>query len=151
MKFVSKLTIFIALATFSLAAQAQKIKVKKADVFVDGQLFLQMPFRSGTYRVCLPGENGPLFVAQFESYSHPGKRDRANPQGTVHYVSIRFGGIDQFAEIGSASRKRLTQLILDFELIRDGELDNEKVRAFIAMTGTAFSNEKNRIQIIDTY
>ena len=157
MKSFSKLSLFVFLATFCLSAHGQKstlkrLKVKKDDVLYDGKLFLHIPDQGLVYRVCAPGKNRPLITARWNAYNNPQNRNSANPTGKVYYIELRFAGIDESAEVANARggiRKILAMAVIDYELIVGDELNEENVRTFIGLTGTPFTEEKSRIQIID--
>lgn len=162
MKLLSKLSLCLFLTSFCLAAHGQKpdikrLKVKKGQVYYDGMLFLEIPMQGLVYRVCAPGKTRPLITARIADYINPQERSTANPKGRVGYIELRFSGAEEsdsirIAEIAisrSNIRKVLAITVIDYELIMDDELSIENVNEFVNLTGTPYTEEKSRIQIID--
>jgi hypothetical protein len=157
MKTLSKLLLIILLATSGLAVHGQnselkRLKVKKSKVYYDGQLFLEIPRQGIVCRVCAPGNNRTLITARWDVYNNPQHRNSGNPNGNVYYIELRFSGVEERAEIPHTRggiRKILAMAVIDYELMVGDQLNIENVNDFIGLTGTPFTEEKSRIQIIE--
>ena len=133
-------------ATQAVFSQKAKITFNGDTAVVDGKPFVILAKKGGlSADLKVKSLNGTALINfNFQEYDNPNKINSGNPKGRVTYFEITFldatGGKCE-ADVFS-SKKAITKLLLEEELIAGNELNPTSVKNFIAIRGTKFSEEK---------
>lgn len=139
--------LWIVLLLIGFTANAQKIKVKKNNLTVDGTAIAQIEkIGCGTFNY-----NCTYYVYDLEGELMMNVKVMipAIPIESVRnfYMRFAFVGIEGFAEIptNSTKPKRIAETIVKSRLIKDNALNEAAVEQFIIMNGTPISDIQNKV------
>ena len=95
----------------------------------------------------LSGKKLAIFAA--DSYSDPREVTSGNPKGIVTFMSVVFltEAIDK-CEISSAGvglRKNLAKHLVENEIIKDGQLNPDAIKRYVAIYGSEYSDRRKSI------
>lgn len=139
-------SLFILIATISFG-QKSKIDVKKDVISVNGTPVFQLvntPDLQGFFLKDLNDKK--LAVFNMLTYYDRSRVNDANPKGSVSYFDVTFmnDAMDKCEMRVLGLRKNLAAYLLEYDVIKDGQLNPDGVQQFIKIHGTKFSDEKNR-------
>jgi len=152
-----KKVLTLLLITVSIAISAKKEKTeleydkKTGIVTVDGaSVFKVVEEKSSIhpgvkdYTIqSLDGKN--LLLLVFDNYEDYHKVSQSNPNGKVNFYKVTFFDASKSkCEISYNFFKSIMKLIYTNGLIKEGQLDTEKVEIFITKNGMRFSELKDR-------
>jgi hypothetical protein len=137
-------SLFLSFTLISFS-QKPKVDVKKDIVSVNGTPSFQlvnMPNFNGFFLKDM--ENNKLAIFNMESYRDKNYVNSANPDGKVLYYDVTFmnESMDKCEMTVIGLRKKLAEYLLEYDLIKDGKLNEEAVKQFVKIHGTKFSDEK---------
>lgn len=144
MKNFKTITTIICLI-LAFAASAQKVKLKKGDVFVDEVQWLKYDGCGGWDNVCsLINANGDEIVFIKFIQSEPSTNMLFNKYGDPNYYEVSFLGLNRKIEIREFF-KEIIQILYNGKVVSaDGTLDEDKVNRMVEKYGTSFSDKLNR-------
>lgn len=114
---------------------------------VDAFIIEDANFGSESIVKDLSGKKLAIFTA--DSYSDPSKITSGNPKGTVGYMKVVFltETIDK-CEISSAGvglRKNLAKHLIENDIIKDGQLNLDAVKQYVAINGSEYSERRKEV------
>lgn len=137
------LTLIVFLFTFSVSAQ--KIKLKKGNVLIDGVTWLTYDGCKLFSPVCsLYNSNGDEIVF-VKFISVPGEEpvSKTNTDGSLTYAEVIFLGEDKKFEIQKTHKKIILDIYKAKVVKEDGTLDESKMNRLLEKYGTPFSDRLN--------
>lgn len=140
MKYLKHLTL-IVLLTASSACFAQKIKLKKEVVYVDGAEWLKYS-ECGTFdETCslynLAGDE--IIFFKWVAVDGVEPSTPANSKGTLRFVEVSFLGLNKKFEI-QKSQKDILELLYKSKVVVDGKVNEEAAGRLVEKYGADFSH-----------
>lgn len=148
---MKSILLILALGLSSVTfAQEVEFNKKTNTVSINGvEAFIIEDVNFGSESVVkdLSGKRLAIFTA--ESYSDPSKITSGNPKGTVSYMKAVFltENVEK-CEISSAGvglRKNLAKHLIENELIKDGQLNPDAVKQYVAIHGSEYSERRKEV------
>jgi hypothetical protein len=143
----TRLLLFSFLLLLTSVVAAQKITVKDNLVSVDQQPVFKLVdtnIPNAITLYSLADQKLAVFTAFW--YNDPRQITQGNPQGRVGYYEVTFLDPEmQQCEIRMIGlKKNLAQLILNEQLVINGQLATDKVHQFCVINGKKYSEERQR-------
>ncbi len=130
-----------------LTAQAQKIKLKKGEVLVDGVMWLKYDGCGGFDSTCSlldsKGEEELIFIKSI-NVEGAVPSSPSNSKGILYYEEIIFVGTNQKIEIESESQKGILEILYKGKVVSNDKLDPERVSRIVEKYGTPVSDKLNQ-------
>jgi len=144
------LFVLVCFAALNVNAQKQKIKVKAGVANVDGVDYMRIEKNSGSadWSILTMGSEEEIVYVQYMKYQDPSKVTRSNPNGNVSWYVLKFLTLDIECEVGSMSKKALTKLFLENDIITNDELNKEAAELLVKKSGTKWSDNRPGTTII---
>lgn len=139
--------IFILLAyLFVGVAFSQKVEVKKDLVSVDGKPVFELRANHLQTFTLYNLNQEKLGVFNVEDYYDSREISNGNPKGRVAYFDVTFMNSDMDkCEIPiNGFKKSLAKYIVQYELVKDNQLNETAVKQFVRIHGMKFSEQKER-------
>lgn len=142
----------LLLALLALGATAQKIKVKKNLMTVDGQPYARLETDGSAlnstqcYVNSVQGER--LFVVKLLYFNDPANANPQNITGSTTYLQFVFPATGQVAETNQHGLFRALNVALQLypaRLLKNGVLDPKAVTEFVYINGTPFSARRQAL------
>ena len=144
--------LILAISFFSSdsLAQTQKVKVKNGVATVDGVDYMRIEKNSGSpdLSIYTMGSDEEIVYVQYMKYQDPSKVTRSNPNGNVSWYVLKFLTLDIECEVGSISKKALTKMFLENDIIVDDALNQEAAELLVKKKGTKWSDNRPGTTII---
>jgi hypothetical protein len=143
---MKKLILFSIVFLLTLIVSAQKIKLKKGNVLIDGTTWLTYDGCKMFNPVCsLYNTNGDEVVF-IKFISVPGEEPitSTNKDGSLTYAEVIFLGEDKKFEIQKTHKKILLDIYKAKVVKGDGTLDESKMNRLLEKYGTPFSDRLNK-------
>jgi hypothetical protein len=137
----SLLSFLFATSSFS---QKDKIEVDKDLVSLNGTPIFKIEiFKMQTFNLKDLNDN-KLAIFNFMTYTDVNKISSNNPKGEVQYFDVTFFNDDMDScEIPVYGlKKAIAKLIIDYDLVKDGKLNETAVKQFVKVNGKKFSENK---------
>jgi hypothetical protein len=144
-----KRSVFIlSLVFLGLFSHAQKVEYNKKtkEVEVDGQFSFSIEktgcgFDPQCYYDIFDKDGNKIIKLVYKSFKSPVEVSSSNPEGMVRYYQYIFLESGRKAENGFIfwKEKKLAALMVEFNLIKDGKLNEEGVKEFIMVNGNEYS------------
>ena len=143
------LTVLILVVSFNVSAQ--KVKLKKGNVLVDGEQWLTYQECGMFDGVCSLYNSNESEIIFIKLVKIPGEepRTQSNPDGNLVFTEVSFLEKDLKYEIKGKTYKGIISDLYKANVVNnDGSLNDEKVNRLIEKYGTAFSDRLNNTTII---
>jgi hypothetical protein len=140
-----KSLVFTLSIFFVFAANAQKVTFNEDTVLVDEvPQFILIKGKGMSFDFSVKNLKGEdLFFMQFLDFNNPNKISNANPKGRVTYFEFTFFNDKQKCEhIGASTKKGIAKLIVEQNLVKDQQVNQEAENKFVLINGMKFSEEK---------
>lgn len=139
------LTLLLSTLFISIQANAQKtkVKIKNGIASVDGKPYLKWKkINSVEASLSSLKSDEEEIAATWLNYSDPAQVSDANPKGLVRWIELYFPTLDLRCEVRSSTRKELVKLLVQHEIYRDEELNQENVEKLVKRYGMRFSENR---------
>lgn len=149
---IMKSIILIFVLRISSLTFAQEVEFnKKTNVVsingVESFIIEDANFDSESIVKDLSGKKLAIFAA--DSYSDPSEVTSGNPQGIVTFMSVVFltETIDkcEVPSEGIGLRKNLAKHLVENEIIKDGQLNPDAIKRYVAIYGSEYSDRRKSI------
>lgn len=137
--------VFIVCLFVAVASNAQKVTFNEDTVLVDGvSQFILLKGKGMSFDFTVKNLKGEdLFFMQFLEFNNPNKINNANPKGRVTYFEFTFFNDKQKCEhLGASTKKGIAKLIVEQNLVKDQQVNQEAENKFVLINGMKFSEEK---------
>lgn len=140
-----KKVLFTLSIFFVFAANAQKVTFNEDTVLVDGvSQFILLKGKGMSFDFTVKNLKGEdLFFMQFLDFNNPNKISNSNPKGRVTYFEFTFFNDKQKCEhLGASTKKGIAKFIVEQNLVKDQQVNQEAENKFVLINGMKFSEEK---------
>lgn len=142
-KIITILVVFVSCLSFS-----QEIKLKKGEVLVDNQVWLNYEGCGGFSESCsLTLSSTKEEVIYMKYFDVPGVEPitNYNKTGSLSYIEIKFLGLNKSIELEDITFKKAVSIVYNAKCINaDGTFDEEKVQRLFEKYGTPCSARLNK-------
>ena len=131
----------------SVTSFTQKVNLKKEVVSIDDTPVFLLKYDFGMNIITIYNlDNKKLMILPVETYYDSQKITSGNPEGRVVYYDASFltADIDKCEFNVPGGRKQLAKYLIEYNLIKEGELDEKAVQQFVKIHGKKFSEERGR-------
>jgi len=122
--------LFIIMMISSTNILAQKVKIKKGTVFVDGTEYVKVDKEAGNMSVYSLVDGEEIIYMEFNDPTPQ------NNQNKDAYFVVRFLEYKKEVEFQFRTRKGILKLLYNGKVIQDGIIDKEKMERFISKYGS---------------
>lgn len=125
--------------------QKNKIKIKKDIVTVNKKPVFKLVRDVRLNLINLESLKGKkLALFKVEDYYDSQRVEQANPKGRVVYYAVTFLDATMHkCELDPSTRKGLARNIIEFHLVKDGQLNEQAVDQFVKIFGNKFSKARH--------
>lgn len=116
---------------------AQKVKIKKDIVYVDGKKYVKAERESGNMSIYSLNEDEEELV--FIKLYDPTPNNKTRNDS---YYIVRFIEANVEVEISGKSRKGIIKMLYKGKVIKDGEIDQKRLKSFVSKYGSDESANK---------
>ena len=138
-------TLVLSLLFISNQANAQKTKIKIKDgiASVDGKPYLKWKKINSTeaFLSSLKVDEEEI-AASWLNYTDPARVSDSNPKGLVRWIELYFPNLDLRCEVSSTTRKGLINLLIQYKIYVDGDLNEENVQKLVKRYGMRISENR---------
>ncbi|PNQ74752.1 hypothetical protein C1T31_01010 [Hanstruepera neustonica] len=146
-----KAVIVMLILTSSTNVLAQKVKLKKGNVLVDGEQWLTYQDCGMFDGICSLYNSSEEEIIFIKLVKVPGEeaRTQSNPDGNLTYNEVIFLGKDLKYEIRGRTYKGIISDLFNAKVVNeDGSLNDERIDRLIEKLGTPYSDRLNNSTII---
>ncbi|MDR0802744.1 hypothetical protein [Fluviicola sp.] len=144
------LLILVICVSSTAFSQKKKVTIEGDTIRVDGVSYAILEKKGvGAPVYTIKSMNGTALMNwQFLDFNNPNKVSNSNPHGRVIYFQVTFFNDKQQCEINPAmaTAKGVAKCIVENELIKEGEIDQEAENNFVLVHGKKFSEEKQTLR-----
>lgn len=138
--------LFISLFLLVGSGFSQKIKIKDNVVFADGKPVFKMEMKLASERLVVSNLNDEkLANIQYEEYRDRRYITDGNQEGKIGYFTITFydSTMSQCEFDVGGLRKAVASYLLEFDVIKDNQLNEDAIAKFVKIHGNKFSEERS--------